>query len=411
MYGAGFNSWVTGWSTSPLRNLSTPLMVVAVRVLVCGPPALDEMWMLLYIRRALTRPRFSPIKIGFSKVRRTVKFKNPMFVAMALSAVLVSLTIPQGVRAEQVWRATAGAQSKDMGKQAIAFLPNEMWIHVGDSITWTSASGDIHTVSFFIPGQQYADFTVGCPGFSQSGVSFNGLDCVSAPPLLAGDSFTVKFTMPGNFKLICLVHTHMTGVIHVLAKHAALPHDQAFYDKQAADQQRSLLTDADPDNQHQDHSAMDDSLSTQVIRGKNSVAAGIGEMAATGAGFQSLSIVRFLNGKIVIRAGDTVEWTNKDPALPHTVTFGVEPDPANFGPPSGNVSFDTDGAGHATIHFVGESVHSGIFGAAPQDQVGVPQSPPGYTVFRITFPHAGTYDYKCALHDNLGMLGKVVVLP
>jgi plastocyanin len=338
-----------------------------------------------------------------------MKSKSPTFVVVALLSVLASLAIPRTIQAQQIWKAEVGAQSKDMAKQAIAFLPNEMWIHAGDSIMWTSASGDIHTVSFFIAGQPYADFTVGCPGFSPSGVSFNGSACVSAPPLIAGQSFAVKFPVVGNFKLICLVHTHMTGVIHVLAKSATLPHDQAFYDKQAADQQHGLLADSDMDKEHQGHGEMDDALSTRVIPGKNSVAAGIGEMAATGAGFQSLSIVRFLGGTIEIHAGDTVEWTNRDPALPHTVTFGAEP--ANPGPPSGNVSFDADGAGHATIHFVGESVHSGIFGAAPQDQPGVPQSPPGYTVFRITFPHPGTYDYKCALHDNLGMLGKVIVLP
>src|SRR5258708_4521668 len=240
-------------------------------------------------------------------------FKSPTFVAVALSVALATLTIPQTVQAQQVWRALAGAQSKDMGKQAIAFLPNELWIHAGDSIAWTSASGDIHTVSFFIAGQPYADFTVGCPGYSPSGVSFNGLACVSAPPLIAGQSFTVKFPVTGNFKLICLVHPHMTGVIHVLAANAALPHDQAFYDKQAADQQKSLLTDADPGNGHQGHGQMDDSLSMNVIPGKNSVTAGIGEMASTAAGFQSLSIVRFLDGKVEIHAGDTVEWTNKDP--------------------------------------------------------------------------------------------------
>ncbi len=50
-----------------------------------------------------------------------------------------------------------------MSKQAIAFLPNEMWIHAGDSITWTSASGDIHTVSFFVAGQKYAGFHRGLP--------------------------------------------------------------------------------------------------------------------------------------------------------------------------------------------------------------------------------------------------------
>ena len=72
---------------------------------------------------------------------------------------------------------------------------------------------------------------------------------------------------------------------------------------------------------------------------------------------------------------------------------------------------DTDGALHATLHFVGESAHSGIIGAAPMNQIGVPISPPGVTRFRVTFLHAGTYDYICALHDDLGMVGKVIVLP
>ncbi len=338
-----------------------------------------------------------------------MKSNYSRFFVAALIAMLTTLALPRTCEAQVVWKATAGAQSKDMGKQAIAFLPNELWIHQGDSINWTSASGDIHTVSFFVTGQPFADFTVGCPGYSASGVSFNGVNCVSAPPLVAGQSFTVKFPVAGNFKLICLVHTHMTGVVHVLPASAALPHNQAFYDKQAADQQRSLLTDADMGNGHQGHGDMDKSLAMHVVSGKASVVAGTGEMSASGAGFQSLSVVRFLDGNIQIHAGDTVEWTNLDPAMPHTVTLGIEP--RNPGPPSGNVSFDADGAGHATVHFVGDSAHSGIFGAAPQDQVGVPQSRPGYTVFRVTFPHAGTYDYICALHDNLGMVGKVVVLP
>jgi plastocyanin len=338
-----------------------------------------------------------------------MKFKGSTFVVLTLSAVLASAFLPRTVEAQQVWRATAGAQSKDMSKQAIAFLPNELWIHEGDSITWTFSTPEIHTVSFFVTSQPFADFTVGCPGFSPSGVSFFGSPCVSSPPLVTGQSFTVVFPTAGNFKLICLVHPHMTGVVHVLAKSAKLPHDQAFYDKQAADQQRSILADDDMDKDHHDHGDMDDKLSARVIPGKNSVTAGIGEMAATGAGFQSLSIVRFLKGTITVHAGDTVEWRNLDPALPHTVTFGVEP--ANPGPPSGNVTFDPDGAGHATLNYVGDSAHSGIFGAAPEDQAGVPVSPPGYTVFRITFLHPGTYDYICALHDELGMVGKVVVLP
>lgn len=337
-----------------------------------------------------------------------MKSKNPTCVVVAFLAVLASLAIPQDVQAQQVWKAMVGAQSKDMSKQAIAFLPNELWIHAGDSITWTSASGDIHTVSFFVAGQPYSDFTVGCPGYSPSGSSFNGSTCVSAPPLVAGQSFSVKFPKTGNYSLICLVHPHMTGVIHVLAASAALPHDQFFYNEQAENQTRSLLTDADQDKEYHGHEHMNDMMSARVLP-SNGVAAGIGEMNSTAAGFQSLSVVRFLRGTIRIHAGETVEWSVLDPALPHTITFGVEP--ANPGPPSGNVSFDVDGGRHATITGPGQSVHSGIIGAVSENQVGVPQSPPSIPVFRVTFTKPGTYDYKCALHDNLGMVGKVIVEP
>jgi len=96
--------------------------------------------------------------------------------------------------------------------------------------------------------------------------------------------------------------------------------------------------------------------------------------------------------------------------LPHTITFGKEP--ANPGPPSGNVRLipDADGVLHATISSQGDNVHSGLIVASPQNQVGVAQSTPGNTRFRITFTEAGTYNYICALHDDLGMVGKVIVL-
>ena len=322
-------------------------------------------------------------------------------------AVVMSFAVfcTSQVHAQQTWQAKLGGQSKDMARQAIAFLPNEMWIHVGDSINWTSGSDDIHTVSFFISGQKYQDFTVGCPGYSAPGTTFDGSHCVSAPPLVTGQSFPIKFMAPGNFKMICLVHPSMTGVIHVLARGAALPHDQAFYNDQAEDQQKSLL--ADVDHGHMDMNMK--SISMRVIPGKASVVAGTGEISSTGAGFESLSVVRFMNEKIEIHPGDTVEWTNLDPSLPHTVTFGTEPDPAHFFPPSGNVSVDADGARHATISFVGESVHSGFLVAAAVDQSGVTVAAPSATVLRITFTHPGTYDYICALHDNLGMMGKVIV--
>jgi hypothetical protein len=55
-----------------------------------------------------------------------MKFKNPTFVVVALSLVSLSLALPRTVEAQQNWKATVGAQNKDMGKQVIAFLPNEL---------------------------------------------------------------------------------------------------------------------------------------------------------------------------------------------------------------------------------------------------------------------------------------------
>ena len=120
--------------------------------------------------------------------------------------------------------------------------------------------------------------------------------------------------------------------------------------------------------------------------------------------------MRFIVDKIQIHAGQTVEWNNHDPVTPHTVTFGIEP-PNILGPPVGNITTDPDGALHAIIYSNADSVHSGLIVAPPQERLDVVQSPLGVTRFRVTFKNAGTFPYICALHDNLGMKGTVMVFP
>ena len=119
--------------------------------------------------------------------------------------------------------------------------------------------------------------------------------------------------------------------------------------------------------------------------------------------------MRFIEPELVIHAGGTVEWTNFDPITPHTITFGTEPE--NPIPPSGNVTVDGDGALHATISSASDNVHSGFIMSAPQERIGLPQAPLGSTRFRITFTAPGVYPYICALHDDLGMKGQIIVLP
>jgi plastocyanin len=146
------------------------------------------------------------------------------------------------------------------------------------------------------------------------------------------------------------------------------------------------------------------------------VTAGVGEIASTPGGLQTNSLVRFVKGKIEIHAGDTVEWSNSDPEEPHTITFGPEPD--DLFDPSPNVTKDPDGGLHAILNSPTDSLHSGFILQALDDQPGKPvNSDPDNAIalnptrFRVTFMQPGTYKYICALHDDLGMVGQVVVLP
>jgi len=328
--------------------------------------------------------------------------------------MLAALIGPQTAHAG-AWQATVGAQSADLGRQALAFLPNELWIHVGDTITWTHDADDAHTVTFLTAGQlRPLDPTIP----PSAGSSFDGMTFVNSGLLLGvGETYTVTFPTAGNFKLVCLVHANMTAAIHVLAPSAALPHDQTFYDDRANHERVALLLDS---NWNAEVEPTDSGRTVRV---------GNGKIVATGGGSQARSVVRFHPGVTVVHAGDTVEWTNSDPGNLHTVTFGPDPVAAPF-PIGVNAALDADGALHAIVDLLPPTatVHSGILQALPQDRgvvailqpqtltdlVQYPLPETKFDVnqrFRVTFTHPGVFQFHCVFHDNLGMEGQVIVTP
>jgi plastocyanin len=354
---------------------------------------------------------------------------NSTSTPMALLAAIAILASGAGTKAAQVeeWQAVVGGESPDGSSQALAFLPNELWVHAGDSIRWRFAGDEIHTVTFLRSNQtrppNYSStfgVQVGCgnPAITPDGASFDGSACVNSGILVSGQhpspasarTYTIHFPAPGNFKFVCLVHVDQTGVVHVLDPSETLPHDQDFYDREAQRQRAELLGDA---SRLMGRAASADDDRAQSSR----VIAGIGAIVTTtGGGSQAASVMRFLRGTIVVRVGATVEWTNLDPSIPHVVTFGTEP--ADPRAPSLGLTLDPDGARHAVVGSLADSVSSGTLPPAPQDRVGLVQSPlfpgtglggPGTTRFRVTFTSPGTFNYICAIHDELGMEGTVIV--
>jgi len=323
-------------------------------------------------------------------------------------ALAIALLLPFTALADS-WQIQVGAQNGDRAHQALAFLPNEIWIHAGDNITWSFPANEVHTVTFLALGQARPNRFTGCagglapdgrtPDFSD----FDNTACVNSGILTNADgkTYTVVFPATGNFKLVCLAHPNMTATVHVLDLQTPLPHEQAFYDRQADGQRAHLLSDVHASaHVHED--------------GNNAVVAGAGKIIGTAGGTQTASVMRFMDALKVIHVGETVEWTTAEAVTSHTITFGPEPDNQHQIPASSNVTMDADGARHAYLSSPSDRVHSGFITELPQDRIGLTQAPLNLnsaTRFRATFTEPGTYQYKCVLHDELGMVGVIIVLP
>lgn len=287
--------------------------------------------------------------------------------------------------AQQTWHVQVGAQSHDRAKQVDAFLPNEIWIYAGDSIKFTfSPKSEAHAVTLPEAGQ--------------------------ARPLFSGSmtnaaAYIVKLPTPGNYKLVCPPPSDMYGVVHVLQHTdskgafyaASLPYDQYDYEHQAAEEMSDFLArKADPSER------------TREFAPSENVVLMTGEVVVDAEGGQYLAMVHFLPRTIRIHAGETVEWSNTDPMVPHTLTFGPEPmNPKTLvtaipGP---------DGTQQATINSPTDGVSSGFLQSAAQDRPFLPQSAPGATRLRVKFTMPGTYHYICGLNDVNGEVGTVIVLP
>lgn len=276
------------------------------------------------------------------------------------------------------WSVQVGNESADKAIQGMRYLPSNIWIHSGDAVRWTAGSTEIHTVTFLAAHQQLKPFDPTNPlqttkqggEWYRPGHYFNsGVLTTETGPVLGMTTvrdYRLSFGRPGTYTYYCLVHgVAMRGTIHVRPRWSHLPYTQAQYDRQAAWQGKAVLADGYRLWAATKHQAS----SRRVIEGNDDGTA---------------MVMRFVYPTVRVRQWQTVTWANIGMGAPHTVTFGKEP--ANIFAPVGNPRW-----------FHGGQLSSGI-------QV------PGST-FRVRFVKPGVYHYICALHDSMGMVGTVVVVP
>jgi plastocyanin len=308
-----------------------------------------------------------------------------VLVLLTPVAIGATATSAQAVPAPQDWTVLVGSQSPDMAVQGQRFLPGDVTIDAGDSVTWKANSAEFHTVTFIDGGKPQTsvapldptDATQITPqgGDTMDGTSYYNSGILTtlpdAGPLPTApvSSYTLTFPDAGTFTYYCLVHgVMMRGVVHVQAAGAPYPSSQGDIDAEAAWLAQAITADG------------------RALQARTN-AAGTNHKVFTGADDGVAMVMRFLHHRVVVHKGQRVAFVNTmSMGAPHTVTFGQEPvGPAIFAP-----------SGDPT-NYRGGNLHSGIL--TPHSR------------FVVTFNKVGTWRYLCMLHDEMGMKGVVVVKP
>jgi plastocyanin len=319
--------------------------------------------------------------------------------ALSLAAVGllgVATTLPVHAATHTTWQMAVGAQSNDKGIQVNAMLPRSESIDVGDTVKWTVKTAEFHTITFLSGQPQPPFITPGPPpainpqaAAPAGGSIYSGSGYFNSGILLQNQTYSLTFAAPGDYPFVCLIHPDMLGTIHVAGAGAPYPQTQRAYDRQA-ERTATRLIAAGRDLR---------SAGLEVADAEpEQIVAGTGALIPSLA---SIFVPRYLPQRQVVRVGQTVTWNNIDPAAPHTVTFGPEPGGDSGNPLAAFAPSGTDRPGHATLSAVGQAVNSGFIGA----------NLPFGTSFSATFTTPGTYTYLCTLHDELGMVGIVQVVP
>ena len=275
------------------------------------------------------------------------------------------------------WQVQVGAESADNAVQVLRNYPAQLTVAVGDTITWTNPTAELHTVTFLAPGQARPRFDRDDPlqAEPQGSGAVDGAGYLNSGLLQDGKSFTAAAAEVGTFTYICLLHPHQESTIVVLPAGSAVEPSPSVQEALRAaasivDQWQAQFAAYQPSVRQRPNNTRE-----HVISG------GMGDSVA--------AVMRFQPQALQIRVGDTVTWDNSDVETPHVVTFGPMQGPPDrvWGNPSAFNGSD--------------ALNSGFFGKA---------WPAGAT-YSVTFTTAGQYAYVCPLHTSAGMFGLITVQP
>lgn len=313
--------------------------------------------------------------------------KLPLGIAAALLLAFVALSATPASNvdaqdADIVIRAGDG----ETGYSVNAFLPENVTIEEGSSITWEFPWFEPHIVAFLEEGSPPPDEPeVSPPGTewpNDAGYVYSGdvFGDPSNPPTFG----PIVFPEAGTYAYFCPIHPQMTATVTVVEAGGDVDTQEDVDSRGAAEYAPRLAA----------IKAIGEALAAEEVKvtprddGTNLYEVLVGALNSAGD-----DAMQFFPAVVDIKVGDTVKWYS-DNETPHTVTFNAPP-----GPPQGD-PFEIPRTENTT--FDGEGfTHSAIMWTVPE--------PNSYTEYELTFTAAGSFTYVCILHAPQGMMGTVNV--
>ncbi|WP_158302011.1 plastocyanin/azurin family copper-binding protein [Paenibacillus mesophilus] len=284
----------------------------------------------------------------------------------------------------ETWDVAVGKATAD-GVSLDAMFPGVVYVHEGDTVTFTNGSMFTpHTVTFLAGAAPLSpeDPKNLAPG--ATGVKWDGKKLLNSGMMEPGAKYSVTFTASGAYPYYCILHPLMTGTVVVIPKGQPIPTkvQQAAASKAQTD---DLIEQADA-LRHAKHEAQyahkEDGSFTYKME--------------LGVGHRGFSVNRMLPETLFISEGDTVEWLNDNHYEMHFITFNKPAEESfflqggafnpKFMAPSGGTAFDGTGFTNSGVMMPSQS-------------------------YKLTFTKAGTYTYECYLHSGDKMTGTIVVAP
>ena len=368
----------------------------------------------------------SPLSILFHRPQSAVLLA---VLAAALAAAGCATTPPStAASGPATFHVDLGYEDTTQALEAEAFFPNDLTIDVGDTIIFTLRSHEPHTITFnapqplpdpfqpqedrslaanpvlFLPSPAPAEPQNPAAPVSLS-VAFDGTGYVNSGFLQKpGDTYSVTFTKPGTWQVLCLLHPeHMKGTIVV---------NPAGSPRPKTDEDYRLMAQAQVSDDKAKAESLLASLQAPAPVSNTDGSTTYTVYAGLGNAANGIDFMRYIGGeKLTVKVGDLVNFVleKNSQGVPHTITFlsgGEDPDisipqPQPSGPPKLLVN--------------PKILMPSPLPPAPYEGSGYYNSGllltggPSHQSYTITFTKPGTFQYQCIFHDEDGMKATVTV--